>query len=70
MVEVNKAKRDKFELRRSQARELNLKSVRDREAKGVKDYKLYLKAVEERVEDHKQKDRKHSEAEFDSYKKQ
>jgi hypothetical protein len=44
--------------------------MRDRDNKGFKEYHKYIKNVEERVEDHKRKERHLSEIEFENYKKQ
>jgi hypothetical protein len=47
-IEVAKAGREKYDMRRQQAREAKLREMRERDNRGVKEYQNYLKGVEER----------------------
>ena len=62
-------RKDKYEIRRTQAKDFINKSYVANEQKGIKTYQQYIKEIENRVDEEKKRERQWSFLEYENYKK-
>ena len=62
-------RKDKYEIRRTQAKDFINKSYVANEQKGIKTYQQYIKEIENRADEEKKKERQWSFLEYENYKK-
>lgn len=69
MIEI-KDKHKKKNYRRRYIRDLRARQMREEEAKGVSEYRKYIKEVEERLSEQRRKEKILSEQEYENYRRQ